>query len=352
MALAENCRVRLVGLQSAPELNGITGTTVEYVKEKDRWRVVLDDNSVAQVGQGIEIKAVNLTPLGTVPGWDVPDGDELDTGCCPSDSRMCDQMPLLSEASHPDGLGTTPSNVDSGQANELTIGQLQALLEQWQSANLQWQVAYSQLNEKFVALEMENRDMRAVIEAAESGPDMNHRFIARMARQNWRLGQEAAARGVNFDSSDAGDGDDCDAPSVFVKGDEVPEDTGRDRRPVGVNRLPFRKDETIHMDAGAPTLDSGSSSATDEAEEMPEKGRTPVLEIDGQKLANNKVAAEENAVSSRGGQDSTPQKSSSRSISSSSELVRLVAAALGLSVMAVFAFGHCLQMPSGGSIEL
>lgn len=309
MALEEGCCVRLGGLQSSAgaELNDLTGTIAGYVQEKDRWRVVLEGYPEEKL-----LKAANLfiiaddTSTGgfcTSCAQPLPSADAP----CPSCDRS-EAAPTLSEEAWQSGQplrecaeAALPSAEaaaeQQGGARRTTscqrshseprdprrqahaspsagvvvqqenmqqdpgLGQLKRMLEEWQSANAQWQVAYTEMSTRCETLKNENRQLKDVVEAAESGPDMCARFVARLARQNWRLGQEAATHGADCASSDPGDDD----AALLAEPGQEPADTGRDRRPEGVDRLPFRRDAAGNV--ASDTGGNASGSADEESDQ-------------------------------------------------------------------------------------
>lgn len=167
------------------------------------------------------------------------------------------------------------SLLDAAVAESGLVAQLRAMLAEWQAANAQWQAAYGQMSDRCERLDGENRHLRDVIEAAESGPDTNARFVARLARQNLRLGQEAASHGVAIEN-----GDTPTLGSRQTTGNaSSSDDSGRKKRPAGVKRLPLHRvddpapavthaqwdvanqSDTVEEDASADEFDTNKGRA-------------------------------------------------------------------------------------------
>lgn len=289
MELAVGCRVRLHGLQSSAgaQFNDLSGTITSYVTEMDRWHVVLDGCEEAKL-----FKADNLTRLDVDTssgahgaGEDARKGSGGHVGYGsasryegrPPASGLAADETRRGRASRPRARSCGPRASRADEQRDPSVGRLRGILEDWQNAHAQWQAAYAVLGERCMLLETENRQLREVLEVVENGPDMSARFVARLARQNWRLGHEASSRATVVDppSDREVPAPAVEAPAAEGEGDE-PADAGSDRRPAGVKRLPLDRC-VCKPDADAsnvPNLGEESFSAgTSEGDEKPGSGR-------------------------------------------------------------------------------
>eukprot|EP00427_Karlodinium_veneficum_P066266 CAMPEP_0169314938 /NCGR_PEP_ID=MMETSP1017-20121227/5375_1 /TAXON_ID=342587 /ORGANISM="Karlodinium micrum, Strain CCMP2283" /LENGTH=389 /DNA_ID=CAMNT_0009408891 /DNA_START=40 /DNA_END=1205 /DNA_ORIENTATION=+ len=283
MALQEGTRVVIKGLQSAAgaTLNGSHGTILDYDQEKERWEVLADQDPT----QSKLLKACNLEVLPLVASAASQEAnlqaEQMQNDLPRRRSSSSSKVVHVRASSWPRSSRSVQEPVVL-QAN-LEIERLRHTLHEWQTANQQWQAAYVQLQQQYVLLESENRHLREVVEVAESGPNMNARFIARLARQNWKLGHEVGLR-----THDAGSDDGLDSPSetqpkqdsthvAEEDSDEAEHDSGRLRRPEGMKRLNLRKKEVddvvmTQIDgevAESSSAASSSSKVKDEEDDRP-----------------------------------------------------------------------------------
>jgi len=414
MALIVGCRVRSGDLQSAEgaKLNGLTGTVTGYIEESDRWEVFFEDCKETKL-----LKATNLSPCEmetTSGGFCTSCAQPLAAAgaACPScdgsDASavlnlgipLLEALPVLEAVPVLDSLpvlAAVPITDDSLYARsssslrvhseprthreladvsgtaapqDPSIGQLRRMLEEWQSANTQWQVAYAQMSDRCLLLESENRQLRDVVEAAESGPDMCARYVARLARQNWRLGQEVAENGGNCDASD-GDGDLAAAAGGGESdvGEVAEEDSGRDRRPLGITRLPLRRNDAPDTSiVNSLTADEASESEQLQDEQQSAESLDfldkEALDEAGNSLGGSRPKPGMNAQQWRElveerkrlrerSQPKDPRGDDVPQISSSwATLPRLAASGLVLIIMATFSLGRFTAIHNGGDIEL
>jgi len=365
-------RVRLDGLQSGAgtSLNGLTGTVTGYAKAKDRWQVVLDGDQQEKL-----LKGINLFPLDVVTT-----ASEVDTaaGLCASCSQplpaVGQQCPACSLAERgvetPRGVWqvrpevapvpkqalnsrtaarareySEPPSWRHGRAGEVEpertplVVQLRQMLAEWQGANTQWQVAYAQMSERCMQLEGENKHLLDVVEAAESGPDMNARFVARLARQNLRLGQEAASRGVATENGDT--------PTLGSReASSSDDDSARGRRPAGVKRLPLHRHDEPPAVTHSQWDKTNESTSTDEDESaMPEYADKPDPQSkenaedrrrDGQRC--RELFEERRSLEANKLRDSRHTSSSGSTLSMHIRLTGYAVAFVSVSVMAITFF--------------
>mmetsp|Transcript_56245 Transcript_56245/g.105950 ORF Transcript_56245/g.105950 Transcript_56245/m.105950 type:complete len:207 (+) Transcript_56245:66-686(+) len=185
MALAVGARVQLANLHSSSgsALNGLMGTIIAFVEDKDRWQVLLDGGEETKL-----LKALNLVRLES-QGASAVEQDQPEAAATSAAQAEAPIEQATASRQRP-----RARSMDGGARRRGdSVGRLRRMLEEWQNANAQWQAAYATMHERCASLECENRQLREVMEAVESGPDMNVRFVARLARQNWRLGRENAA---------------------------------------------------------------------------------------------------------------------------------------------------------------
>lgn len=230
------CQVRVGGLQSSgADLNGCVGTVTGYVEDADRWHVAFDGCNEAKL-----FKAANLERLDLAAQPFSAEAHPLSADLAVDGVERGRNSRPRARSCEPPGSSL---DVDRGGASsrDPSTGRLRQLLGEWQSANSQWQAAYQVLGERCMLLEAENRQLREVLEVLESGPDMSARFVARLARQNWRLGNEAGQRATVSDPPSDDEGHSSLAKAPPSADDDPSIDTGRDRRPAGVKRLPLKR---------------------------------------------------------------------------------------------------------------
>lgn len=355
MALQKGTRVAIKGLQSeaGAALNGLHGTILDYDKEKERWEVVVDEDST----QAKLLKACNLEVL------PMNEASSMRTGSHPERSSSS----TIAEPQRRRAYSWEPSRKSSAemtatmQAN-LEIDRLRRTLQEWQTANQQWQAAYVQMQNQCVLLESENRHLREVVEVAESGPNMDARFIARLARQNWKLGHEVGLRSNDLGSDD----EDGLAASPNTKTDEIEDDendSGRHRRPEGVKRLKLRKkdpkDNIIPQIDGEAAESSQASSASSRGNAVRED-RPASRQGSNEKVLDCKQAGQDNAEEGRLHKQKDPpqarkqgvDQTSGNSGSALSTITSTVASILCITAMAAFTIGRFTALRDGGDAEL
>lgn len=380
MALQSGTRVVIKGLQSAAgaTLNGSHGTILDYDQEKERWEVLADQDP----SQSKLLKACNLEVLPLVASAASQEADlqaeQMQSDLPRRRSSSSSKVVHLRASSWPRSSRSVQEPAVL-QAN-LEIERLRRTLHEWQTANQQWQAAYVQLQQQYVLLESENRHLREVVEVAESGPNMNARFIARLARQNWKLGHEVGLR-----THDAGSDDGLDSPSetqpkqdsthVAERSDEAEHDSGRLRRPEGMKRLNLRKKEVddvvmTQIDgevAESSSAASSSSKVNDEEDDRPRdacrqggaKDRMVDKTFGKEGRSLNGFEDTQSRLEERGrSQASDPsraQRERGEAVSSgnaSSTVLSTVASVLGIAFFAAFTIGRFAALGEGGDGEL
>jgi len=381
MALQEGTRVVIKGLQSAAgaTLNGSHGTILDYDQEKERWEVLADQDPT----QSKLLKACNLEVLPLVASAASQEAnlqaEQMQNDLPRRRSSSSSKVVHVRASSWPRSSRSVQEPVVL-QAN-LEIERLRHTLHEWQTANQQWQAAYVQLQQQYVLLESENRHLREVVEVAESGPNMNARFIARLARQNWKLGHEVGLR-----THDAGSDDGLDSPSetqpkqdsthvAEEDSDEAEHDSGRLRRPEGMKRLNLRKKEVddvvmTQIDgevAESSSAASSSSKVKDEEDDRPRdacrqgdaKDRMvdKTLDKEGRPLSGSEDTQSrlEERGRSQASDPSRAQRARGEAVSSgnaSSTVLSTVASVLGIAFFAAFTLGRFAALGEGGDGEL
>jgi hypothetical protein len=376
MALQVGTRVVITGLQSAAgaALNGSHGKILGYDEEKERWEVLVDDDPT----QAKLLKACNLAVTTRDPSRATR---EVGPSDLQSEAPRRRRTSSVSSPHHRRAHSWGPSGRSASepiallQAN-IEIDRLRMTLQEWQSANQQWQAAYIQMQHQCVALEAETRHLRDVIEVAESGPNMNARFIARLARQNWKLGHEVGLR-----SHEVGSDDGLDSPTQIKPEDkedacEAEDDSGRDRRPAGMRRLNLRKkddasDTLIAQCDGEVSESSPASSSSNKRNGTEDRlpldvdnvGKQDEVEAcktndmcDKSGRSQNRgeeARAEERRLSQ--GSDSVPPRNATGAATSSGNawavMSSTVASVLGVTLLAVITYGRFMAVSEGSDFE-